>query len=113
MAGEFVFGTLRQEALAAFLAAAGEAVTAVLGGHAGAEAVLLRAGAFGALESAFGHDWTWLGRKNSRPSGKPGGKAARIAPTMRAGILGGIRGLSTVERFFAERGFRIYGVAEC
>ena len=87
VAGKFVFGTLRQEAFAAFLAAAGEAVTAILGSHAGAEAVLLRAGAFGTLESAFGHDWTWLERKNSRPSGRPGVITARIAPTMRAGIL--------------------------
>lgn len=55
-------GTFGQEAFAAFLAAAGEAVTAVFGGHAGAEAVLVFEGALGGLEGAFGHGGTGLER---------------------------------------------------
>jgi hypothetical protein len=56
VAGVLHFGTLGQEALAAFLAATGEAVPTVFGGHAGAEAVLVFEGAFGGLEGAFGHE---------------------------------------------------------
>ncbi len=47
--------TLRNEALAALLAAAAENVTAGFGGHAGTETKLVLAGALGGLIGAFAH----------------------------------------------------------
>ena len=63
MTGILHVGTLWQEALAAFLTAAGEAGAAIFGGHAGAEAVLVLKGALGSLEGAFGHDGDVVGKE--------------------------------------------------
>lgn len=46
---------LRNQAFAAFLAAAAEDVAAGFGGHAGAETELILAGALGRLVGAFAH----------------------------------------------------------
>jgi hypothetical protein len=54
--GEWNFNTLRNQALAAFLAAAAQEISPSLGCHAGAEAELLFAGALGGLIGAFAHD---------------------------------------------------------
>ena len=63
MTGILHVGTLRQEALAAFLTATGEAGAAIFSGHAGAEAMLVLESALGGLEGAFGHDGDVVGKE--------------------------------------------------
>jgi len=63
MAREVNLHALRQQALAAALAAAGKDGAAVLGCHAGAEPELLLAGAFGRLVGAFHKPGNSIGKR--------------------------------------------------
>ena len=74
--------TLGDEALAAFLAAAADDVTAGVGRHAGAETELGFAGALGGLISAFAHGGNLSGGSSDRFLQRRGGRTLGFGGVM-------------------------------